>query len=153
MFGKNGIGMYYSKHEVGIANMNNVQAFVLNLTVPKSLEQFVYNVLERGEYVLDASLDDEELGEWTAPRWAKTGDIAFFMQAQSSARYLKDTARLLNAHKGDYTQEQYDDAVEFIRHGFDIHEQYGGKIFAVARITGAPENLGYDGTFCWRSPI
>ena len=37
--------------------------------------------------------------------------------------------------------------------GFDLHEQYGGKIFAVAHVTGAPENLGYDGTFYWRSPI
>ena len=136
--------------------MNNVQAFVLNLTVPKSLEQFVYHVLERGEYVLDASLDDEELGEWTAPRWAKIGDIAFLMHAKYADTHLRKVARQLAESRDEYTQEEYDEAMRFLQHGFDLHKKYGGKIYAMAQITGAPEYFDdetADDLHYWKSRL
>ena len=89
--------------------MNNVQAFVTNMSVPKTLEDLFYHVEEYGGYVLDRLL--EEWGgttSWTVPRWAKAGDIVFFMHAKSSAQYLRKLAKLLEANKDHYTQEQYD---------------------------------------------
>ena len=67
--------------------MNNVQAFVTNMSVPKTLEDLFYHIYDYKGYVIDELLNDwNGAASWTAPRWAKVGDIVFFMHAKSTVR-------------------------------------------------------------------
>ncbi len=76
--------------------MNYIQSYILNLAPANSIEEFLKKFVDAD---LTASLperlytqtmygtgpDDLEEGEgWTAPRWAKKGDICFFMMSVSS---------------------------------------------------------------------
>lgn len=136
--------------------MKNVQAFIVSVSVPQTLEQLFYHVNEYdwGGYFIDELLNEwDGTSSWTVPRWAKCEDIVFFFHVRSAAIHLRRLAKELKAAREEYSQEEYDDVMSFIQRGLDIHAKYGGKIFAAARVTGAPEYLGHDEEFYWNSPI
>ena len=41
--------------------------------------------------------------------------------------------------KDSYSQQDFDEAMSFLQHGLDLHSDYGGKIFAVGRLTDEPK--------------
>ncbi|MBR0257958.1 MAG: hypothetical protein IJQ58_09500 [Synergistaceae bacterium] len=134
--------------------MRNVQSFIANISVPKTPEDLFWFMDEYGMYVLENFLDSwDEPGNWTVPRWAKIGDIVFFTHAVTAGQYLKAIRNRLKERKDSYTQEDFDRAMEFISDGLELHSEYGGKIFSVARVTGAPEYQKYDEPFYWHSSI
>ena len=61
---------------------NNVQAFIMNLSALTSVEELLFCEEEfDGRLDIDIAIDDntsEDENLWTAPRWAKIGDIIFF---------------------------------------------------------------------------
>ena len=67
---------------------NFVQGFILNHTYQKD-----FNQITQYKGVVDALLNSIKqnkghLEGWTAPRWANVGDIAFFMQANSTGQTI-----------------------------------------------------------------
>ena len=43
--------------------------------------------------------------------------------------------------------------MSFLQHGLDLHSRYGGKIFAVSRVIGAPEYYDDEESYYWHSHI
>ena len=117
--------------------MKNIQSFIVNVGVPKTLEHLFFHVYEYDGYVIDYLLDDD-FDSWTAPNWAKPDDVVFFMHVKTGRQQLKSLAKQLRANRDSYSQEEYDDAMSFLQRGLDIHSKYGGKILATARVTGTP---------------
>lgn len=129
-----------------------VQAFIANMAAPSTLEEI--------SYVDGKSLPEEVLSgsenEWTVPKWAKAGDIVFFMHSKTARTTLTRLRTELN--QDDTVGAAVRTRVQkMIDHNLDIHSQYGGKIFAVGRVCGGPETVTDDelasDIFHWRSRV
>ena len=115
----------------------NVQAYILNLSAPSSLDELMQI------YEDDLGLDMEEAvgcsgGLWTAPRWAKLGDIIFYTHAKTARAKISSTRTELRRSKAFYTISEYEGLDSLIDKECELHSQYGGTIFAVGQLSGAP---------------
>ena len=125
--------------------MKNVRSFIVNVSAPQTLNDFLWLMTDYGDHVIERALEyPYETGEWTAPRWARPGDIVFFMHACSVKKYLMSIRKKLTEQKNSYNQEEFDEAMNFIQRGLDLYEEYGGKIFEIARVIGVPEFSEFD---------
>ena len=127
----------------------NVQAFIDNISFPvtlKELEQFAdwFNV----EEILNV---DET--EWTAPRWTVKGDIAFFFHAKTAIQKITMLETKLKQEKTEYSEEDYLWLGESLQRARKLYKLYGGKIFAVGRVSGRTEYEAQEGDefFHWAS--
>ena len=135
-------------------SMENIQSFIANISAPKTPEQLMWHMRNYGGYVIERVLDDPDgPGDWTVPRWAKHGDIVFFMHAVSAVQYLKSIRRKICELRDSYRPQEFDEAMSFIQHGLVLHSLYGGKIFAVSRVLGAPKYFSEDEPYYWHSHI
>ena len=117
-----------------------VQSFVSNMSAPTSLEELDYNE----GITLPETLMSEPTNEWTAPKWAKAGDVVFFMHSKTARSSLTALRTELTTKKSDFTASDYNRLLGWLDHALDIHAQYGGKIFAVGRVCGGPEYAETD---------
>lgn len=134
----------------------NVQAFINNISVPKTLEELTWFISENGCFNVENILS-ESFTTWTAPRWAKPGDIVFFMHAKCANSYLTALRTKLKNCKQEYSNDEYDTLLTWINRGLALHKLYGGKIFAIGQVCGNPEAIYYDDEenikLHWSSPI
>lgn len=129
-----------------------VQAFITNMAAPSTLEEMLY---VEGESLPEDVLSGPE-NEWTVPKWAKAGDIVFFMHSKTARTTLTrlrtelDQDKKIGAAKRTHLHEMID-------HNLDIHSKYGGKIFAVGRVCGGPETVTDDelagDIYHWKSRV
>lgn len=116
-----------------------VEAFVNNISVPKSLEELSEFFMDGNDaQILVRDVNDTGTTCWTVPRWAKLGDIVLFMHAKTANSTL---TRLRTEVRSLYPPTSAK-AIQFeqvIGEQLAFHKQYGGKIFAVGRVNGKPE--------------
>lgn len=137
--------------------MKEVQAVILNLAFPKSLEEVLNIQKEYGYFDIEALLIDSSTGEtdsWTVPKWCRTGDIVFFMHSKSSRISISALKSALKRQSDDYTADDLNVLISALERGSDLYKKYGGKIFAIGRVSGKPyyddipENMNH-----WKSKI
>ena len=135
-----------------------VQAFINNISFPKTLDELEFFATEHGEFnVEDVLYEDPVI--WTVPRWAKINDVVFFMHSKTSISTITHLRTELNRMKSDYSDERYSLLMEWINKGLALYKQYGGKIFAIGRVSGAPEydddvmEDPEDSQFHWKSKV
>jgi len=129
-----------------------VQAFIANMAAPSTLKEM--------QYVDGKSLPEDVLSSsenvWTVPRWAKAGDIVFFMHTKTARTTLTRLRTELDQNDSVGASERMY-FQKMINHNLDIHAQYGGKIFAVGRVCGGPETVTAEdlanAIFHWRSRV
>lgn len=116
-----------------------VEAFINNISVPKSLDE-LYSFFMDGNDAQILIQDASGTGEtnWTVPRWAKRGDIVLFMHAKTARSTLTGLRTKVRSTYSPDTQmaRRFEQA---IADQLTFHEKYGGKIFAVGRVNGKPE--------------
>ncbi|MBO5569252.1 MAG: hypothetical protein J6A79_10035 [Clostridia bacterium] len=117
-----------------------VQSFISNMSAPTSLEELAYT----DGLTLPENLMSAPTNEWTAPKWAKAGDVVFFMHSKTARSSLTALRSELTSRKADFTALDYNRLLGWLDHALDIHAQYGGKIFAVGRVCGGPEYAETD---------
>ena len=117
-----------------------VQSFISNMSAPTSLEELAYT----DGLTLPENLMSAPTNEWTAPKWAKAGDVVFFMHSKTARSSLTALRTELTSRKADFTALDYNRLLGWLDHALDIHAQYGGKIFAVGRVCGGPEYAETD---------
>ena len=108
----------------------HIQAFVANMTAPTTLDE-LYDTTITNKYCLlpDVILYMSPDGvEWTVPRWAKIGDVVFFMFAKSARTYLTKVRTEFNNRENDFDEYDCDWIRFWINHGLALHKFYGGKI-------------------------
>ena len=123
-----------------IIGQDCAQSFVSNMSAPTSLEELAYT----DGLTLPENLMSEPTNEWTAPKWAKAGDVVFFMHSKTARSSLTALRTELTSRKADFTALDYNRLLGWLDHALDIHAQYGGKIFAVGRVGGGPEYAETD---------
>lgn len=122
----------------------HVQAYISNISFPKTLDGVDFYCNERGLYdtelIEDAAAQQYEV-EWTAPKWAMPGDIVFFFHAKTAIQTIR---RLEIAVQRDRTMDFVVSAnlLKGLQRGRTLYERYGGKVFAVGFVADHPF---YDG--------
>jgi hypothetical protein len=133
--------------------MKYIQSYILNLSPVKSLED-LHEYVEVGFtpgnverlYMLSSFYVNDIPIEYTAPRWAKAGDICFFMQSVSSKSILNKLKReLMSIGSGLLRDKKHTEADRMfyynLLHALSeaeiAYRAFGGKIFAVGKVTSS----------------
>ena len=131
----------------------HVQSFINNISFPKTLGELEYFIDVHEQFnVEDILFHDYET--WTAPPWTKIGDIVFFMHTKTARTHITRLRTELNNSKHLYSYERYSIIMAWLNRGLELHKLYGGKIFAIAQVCGAPTYYDDSDTiYHWRSQI
>lgn len=133
----------------------NVQAFIDNISFPITLEE-----LERFAdwFNVEEILNVDETG-WTAPKWAVEGDIVFFFHAKTAIQKITMLETKLKCAKIEYSEEDYQWLWKSLQRARELYKSYGGKIFAIGRVSGRAEYDSQEGdevlhwASCFYAPI
>lgn len=112
----------------------NIQAFITNISFPKTIEELEYFVMEVGRFNIDDVLLFETV-EWTVPKWALVGDIVFFFHAKTAIQTIGKLERELKKNK---EISDYNELMDGLKHAKELYDFFGGKIFAIGRVLGRP---------------
>lgn len=115
--------------------MKRVQAFINNISFPKTMEGLERYLKEVGRFDVDRVLNEKYV-EWTAPRWSDVGDIVFFMHAKTALSTIKKLEKEYKNHKEGYPKKLKKIIENGIEHAFENYNKYGGKIFAIGKVCG-----------------
>ena len=131
-----------------------VQSFINNIAFPKSLEELRYFIDEHGCYNVENILFEDETN-WTCPKWAKVGDIVFFMHSKTAKATITKLRTCLNSSRCDYSDSEFEEMMSWINRGLELYKRYSGKIFAVGVVAGLPEYCDdqKETVYHWNSPI
>ena len=115
-----------------------VQAFINNISFPTTINELEYFATQVGMFNVEDILNEDTV-IWTVPRWAKINDIVFFMHAKTANSIISKVRTELKKTRNCYSDEKYDLLIKWLDRGKALHNLYGGKIYAIGRVSGAPE--------------
>lgn len=118
-----------------MVGLDCVQSYVSNMSTATSLEELRQT---RG-FTLPEDIMSGPYNEWTAPKWAKAGDVVFFMHSKTARTTITKLRSELLQKRELISYSEYNQLMDYLQHELDVHSKYGGKIFAVGRICGSPE--------------
>ncbi len=140
--------------------MMEVQSFIFNSSFPKSLEELLElwksNTPLDIEVLTDLPSKSDLIHSWSAPKWIKPGDVVFFMYSKSSVHTIKRLKILLEKTRDSFSIHEVEGIRNLLEKGQNLYNKYGGKIFAVARVTEMPYYLSsseIEYSVHWKSRI
>ena len=110
----------------------NVQAFVNNISFPNTLDELEYFA---DKFNVEEILTVDET-EWSAPKWVVPGDIVFFFHAKTAISRITKLETELRHEKDSFPEEEHEWLWNALQRARGLYKNYGGKIFAVGRISG-----------------
>ena len=113
--------------------MKEVQAFITNISFPKTMDEFLFFLEDNFHSNVDDVIKEEYL-EWTAPRWSKIGDIVFFMHSKTAISTITKLRTEYLSNKYRYNNKRQELIEKGIEHAINNYKKYGGKIYAIGRI-------------------
>lgn len=126
------------RHSLSEHSNDIVQSFINNISFPKTLDELYHFITEREMFDVESIFEYETVW-WTSPKWTKIGDSVFFMHSKTAKSTITSLRTQLNNDRDYISKKKYDILMEWINRGLDLYKQYGGKIFAIGRVIGAPE--------------
>ncbi len=132
----------------------SVQAFINNISFPETIEELEWFIYEHGCFNVEDVLYEEKTN-WTVPKWAKAGDIVFFMHSKTAISKITALRTQLNKTKDQFSKEEYGIFMEWINIAIHLYKEFGGKIFAIGRVSGNPvyEAVEDNDLFHWKSRL
>lgn len=121
--------------------MNYVQSFINNISFPTNLEglESFYELFDLEKIIgLDYYAYNRRCAEWTSPRWAKKGDIVFFMHSKTANSRISALRTELISKKEYLDNDYFWRMMNSLSRAKQLHKVYGGKIFAIGRISDKP---------------
>lgn len=112
----------------------NVQAIINNISFPKTIDELEWFIKDHGCFNVEDVLNDN-ITEWTVPKWILPNDIVFFFHAKTAIQIIRRLKIELEKNRPLY---DYDILINGLKHARELYDLYGGKIFAVGRVIGAP---------------
>lgn len=122
----------------------NVQAHINNISFPKTIEELEYYIFYHQCFNVEDVLeyDKNELFDWTVPKSSKIGDIVLFFHAKTAIQWIsKLETQTRNIRDNDNIHNKKI-LFAWLKKAREIYKTYGGKIFAVGRISS---NTYYEG--------
>lgn len=128
-----------------------VQSFISNMSTATSIEELLYFE----DFSLPENILSGTENEWTSPKWAKAGDIVFFMHSKTARSTITRLRTEIVNNRNEFESSEYDRLLKYIEHALEVHDKYGGKIFAIGRISGGTEMITSEDiaetVFHWKS--
>ena len=122
-----------------IAQFEYVNAHINNISFPKTIEQLEAFIYENGCYNVEDILNEAEGGctSWTVPRSSVVGDIVLYFHAKTAIQWI----RKLETATKTLEESEHDKSLlqEWLQRARELYSLYGGKIFAIGRISSRPE--------------
>ena len=116
-----------------------VNAHINNISFPKTIEQLEAFIYENGCYNVEDILNEAEGGytSWTVPRSSVVGDIVLYFHAKTAIQWI----RKLETATKTLEESEHDKSLlqEWLQRARKLYSLYGGKIFAIGRISSRPE--------------
>lgn len=137
----------------------HARAFITALNFPSSFEELYYNHYREGarldiEMLLFPRFRENEPVEWTAPKWAKPGDICMFYFAKTADRKLRDVQEELLARRRTLNWSTEQGLKVLLMRGWHYFDNYAGTIFAIGQVVSKPYHHSEAGDLNhWKSPI
>jgi len=114
-----------------------VQAFINNISFPQSIKELKYLVYEQGSYNVENILAGDGAC-WTVSRNCKIGDIVLWFHAKTAISRITALITQVKTIPEEIEPDK-DLLLEWLERARGLYKKYGGKIFAVGRVVGAPE--------------
>lgn len=131
-----------------------VNAHINNISFPNCIEELEVFVYQHGMFNIEDILTNSDTN-WTIPRSAKIGDIVLFFHAKTAISRITALITQVRALP-DSAEHDRPLLLDWLERARGLFKIYGGKIFAIARVTGAPEYWMTDGsenTYHWGNRI
>lgn len=138
-----------------LMNSNDfVNAHINNISFPKNIEQLEDFIYEHESYnvedILESSLNDG-CNNWTVPRNSVIGDIVLFFHAKTAIQWIR---KLETATKSlDEKKHDKNLIIDWLKRARKLYSLYGGKIFAIGRVSSRPETLDDVNPYHWSGRI
>ena len=137
-----------------------VQSYISNVSFPTALDEveknaraFDIETLLGCEFEGRCPDNTKRIIPWTAPRWCKNGDVVFFMHAKTAVNKINYLRKLLLSERQDYSNNQFWLMMNALIRAKKLYNLYGGKIFAIGRVSGNVEYISMEEERHWRSNI
>lgn len=117
----------------------HINAHINNISFPKTIEQLEAFMYENGCYNVEDILNEADGGYaiWTVPRSSVVGDIVLYFHAKTAIQWIR---KLETATKTlDESDHDKSLLIEWLERARELYSLYGGKIFAIGRISSRPE--------------
>lgn len=116
-----------------------VNAHINNISFPKTIEQLEEFIYEHGCYNVEDVINEAVGGYtiWTVPRSSVVGDIVLYFHAKTAIQWirkLETVTKTLDTNTHDIPL-----ILEWLKRARDLYDLYGGKIFAIGRVSSRPE--------------
>lgn len=134
-------------------NYTFVNAHINNISFPKTIEQLEDFIYEHGCYNVEDILNEsiDSYVTWTVPRSSVVGDIVLFFHAKTAIQWIRklETAtKALNPKLHDQLL-----LIEWLQRARELYSLYGGKIFAIGRISSRPEKEDDVNPYHWSGRV
>ena len=128
------------------------EAFITNISFPKSLDEVLYFIEERGKFDVQEVMSANCV-EWTAPKDAQIGDAAYFMHSKTSIDTIKRLKRELKRTQSDINLAVFEVLDKALNEAERLYYQVGGSIFATGTVSGEiiVDNIATEDGLHWRS--
>jgi len=114
-----------------------VQAHINSISFPTDIEGLEVFIYEHGHFNIEDILWGDG-GFWTVPRNCKIGDLVLWFHAKTAISKITALITKVKALDDDLEHNK-NLLLEWLEHARQLYKKYGGKIFAVGRITSSPE--------------
>lgn len=111
------------------------KSFITNISFPKSLDEVLYFMDVRGKFDVQEVLQADCV-EWTAPKDASIGEVAYFMHSKTSINTIRHLKRELAMVQKEISQDIAAVLHAALDEGELLYRKVGGSVFAYGVVCG-----------------
>ena len=130
-----------------------VNAHINNISFPKTIEQLEDFIYEHGCYNVEDVINETSNGyvNWTVPRSSVVGDIVLYFHSKTAIQWI----RKLETATKNLNPLSHDKKLltEWLQRARMLYSLYGGKIFAIGRISSRPEREDDVNSYHWSGRV
>ncbi len=115
--------------------MKNVQAIIESIHFPKTLDELRWFMYDHGCFSVEDVIFKTPAVVWAVPDWIRAGDVVFFMHAKAAIQRIVHLEAMI---REEYSINDRFMLMEALRRAKIIYGLYGGKIYAVGRVSDKP---------------
>lgn len=127
-------------------------AFITNISFPKSLDEVLYFIENRGHFDIEEILQASYV-EWTAPKDAQIGERVFFMHSKTSINTIRSLKKQFRETKADIDPTARNVLAEALDRGEELYQLYGGCVYAQGKVCDdiIEDHVAREDGLHWRS--
>lgn len=130
-----------------------VNAHINNISFPKTIEQLEGFIYEHGCYNVEDVINGSKDGytNWTVPRSSVVGDIVLYFHAKTAIQWIRKLETATKTLNTEFHDKKL--LVEWLQRARRLYSLYGGKIFAIGRVSSRPEREDDVNLYHWSGRV